>query len=76
MAPHDERAPAALVIGRWALRFASLTALAILVAEAVAGERSAVPVRALLVLVVGVALARAGIGFVVGRRKAGHGKGN
>jgi hypothetical protein len=66
----EEEIPPTLVIWRAALRFASLTALAILVAEAVAGERSAVPVRALLVLVVVVAGGRAVIGFVVGRRKA------
>lgn len=66
----DDEIPPALVIWRGALRFASLTALAILVAEAVAGERSAVPVRALLVLVMVVAGGRAVIGFVVGRRKA------
>ncbi|MHB1073703.1 MAG: hypothetical protein ACYC3Q_12965 [Gemmatimonadaceae bacterium] len=74
--PREEEMPPALVIWRGALRFASLTALAILVAEAVAGERSAVPVRALLVLVLVVALARAGVGFLVGRRRRGKGNGN
>jgi hypothetical protein len=66
---HEPPAPA-LVIWRGALRFASLTALAILVAEAVAGERSALPVRVLLALVVVVAAGRAVIGYVMGGQRS------
>jgi hypothetical protein len=43
----DHEPPAAVTIGLRALRFAAYTALAVLVAEAVAGERSAMPVRVL-----------------------------
>ncbi|HEY0996133.1 MAG TPA: hypothetical protein VGD77_09080 [Gemmatimonadaceae bacterium] len=68
----DEEVTAALAIWRRALRFASLTALAILVAEAVAGERSEVPVRALLLLVVVVAVGRAVVGYAAGRRRRNH----
>ncbi len=68
-----EEAPPALAIGLGALRFAAYAALAVLVAEAAAGERSVMPVRLLIAIVIVVAVARAGIGYLIaGRRRKSH----
>ena len=69
---HDEELPAAATIALRALRFAAYTALAVLVAEAVAGERSAMPVRLLLAIVAGVAVVRALIKLMVARKGDGN----
>lgn len=68
----DGELSAGATIGFGALRFAAYTALAVLVAEAVAGERSALPVRVLLVIVVGVAVMRAAVKLVWARRRNGN----
>lgn len=67
----EQELPVAAAIGLGALRFAAYTALAVLVAEAVAGERSAMPVRVLLALVVVVAVVRALIKLMVARKGDG-----